>query len=124
MSEHAAEQDHLLANHVYDGLKHTAQIGLPALGTLYFTLAQIWPQVPAGEQVVGTIMAVDAFLGILLGYSTKTYNESEAKYGGEIVLSPGETTDTTRMATSFKTAALADKDEIVLKVNRTLDPPA
>ena len=116
MPEHEA-QDHLLSNSVYNGLKHTAQIGLPALGTLYFTLAQIWG-LPASEEVVGTIVAVDAFLGILLGYSTKTYNESEAKYDGSVLLSPGEQPETTTMATSFKTAALADKDEVILKINR------
>ena len=116
MAEHEA-QDHLLSNSAYNAMKHTAQIGLPALGTLYFTLSQIWG-LPASEEIVGTIVAVDAFLGILLGYSTKTYNESEAKYDGEVTLSPGEEVETTEMGTSFKTASLVDKDQLVLKVKR------
>lgn len=45
---------------------------LPALGTLYFALAQIWG-LPYGEQIVGTITALDAFLGALLGVSTTSY---------------------------------------------------
>ena len=59
-----------MSNRTYDVLKFIAQIFLPALGTLYFALASIW-NLPYGEQVVGTISAVDAFLGALLGISTK-----------------------------------------------------
>lgn len=65
-----------MSNRTYDVLKFIAQILLPALGTLYFALASIW-NLPYGEQVVGTISAVDAFLGALLGISTKKYNEGE-----------------------------------------------
>ena len=63
-----------LSNEVYDILKFVAQIVLPALGTLYFALAGIWNW-PYGEQIVGTITAVDAFLGALLGISTVAYNK-------------------------------------------------
>lgn len=65
-----------MKNRTYDVLKFIAQILLPALGTLYFALASIW-NLPYGEQVVGTITAVDAFLGALLGISTKNYNKGE-----------------------------------------------
>lgn len=65
-----------MSNRTYDVLKFIAQIFLPALGTLYFALASIW-NLPYGEQAVGTISAVDAFLGALLGISTKKYNEGE-----------------------------------------------
>ena len=59
-------------NRVYDVLKWIAQIVLPAAGTLYFALSQIWG-LPYGEQVVGTITAVDAFLGAILGVSSMNY---------------------------------------------------
>ncbi len=62
-----------MTNKIYDILKFIAQIVLPALGTLYFALAAIWG-FPYGEQVVGTITAVDAFLGAVLGISTYVYN--------------------------------------------------
>lgn len=62
-----------MTNKMYDVLKFIAQILLPALGTLYFALASIWG-LPYGEQIVGTITAVDTFLGCLLGISTKKYN--------------------------------------------------
>lgn len=63
-----------MSNKTYDTLKYIAQIVLPACGTLYFALAGIWG-LPYGEQIVGTITAVDTFLGVLLGISTSNYNK-------------------------------------------------
>lgn len=63
-----------LTNKVYDVLKWVAQIFLPAAGTLYFALAGVW-NLPYSEEVVGTITAVDAFLGALLGISSINYNK-------------------------------------------------
>lgn len=67
----------MFSNKAYDILKWIAQYLLPALGTLYFALASIW-EFPYGEQVVGTITAVDAFLGVLLGISTTQYKKEQA----------------------------------------------
>lgn len=64
----------ILNDKVYDVCKFIAQILLPALGTLYFALAGIWG-FPYGEQIVGTIMAIDTFLGAILGISTIQYNK-------------------------------------------------
>ena len=64
-----------MSNKTYDMLKWIAQYLLPASGTLYFALAAIWG-LPYGEQVVGTITAVDTFLGVLLGISSASYNKS------------------------------------------------
>ena len=65
-----------LSNKVYDVLKWIAMYLLPAVGTLYFALSGIWG-FPYGEQVVGTITAVDTFLGVILGISTATYSKRE-----------------------------------------------
>ena len=65
----------ILSNKVYDILKWIAQLLLPALGTLYFALANIWG-FPYGEEIVGTITAADAFLGVILGISTANYNKA------------------------------------------------
>lgn len=62
-----------MSNKLYDKLKWIAQILLPALGVLYFALAGIW-DFPYGEEIVGTITAVDAFLGVVLGISSKQYH--------------------------------------------------
>lgn len=64
----------LLSNKQYDILKWVALVLLPALGTLYFALAGIWG-FPYGEQIVGTITAIDTFLGVILGISSKQYKD-------------------------------------------------
>lgn len=61
-------------NKTYDILKWVAQLLLPALGALYFALAGLWG-FPYGEQIVGTITALDAFLGAILGLSAVQYNK-------------------------------------------------
>jgi hypothetical protein len=66
----------ILNDKTYDILKWVALVLLPALGTLYFALAGIWG-FPYGEQIVGTITAVDTFLGVILGISTVQYNKKE-----------------------------------------------
>lgn len=67
-----------LSNETYDLLRWIADMVLPALGTLYFALAGIW-NFPYGEQIVGTITAIVAFLDVVLGISKKNYlKEQEA----------------------------------------------
>ena len=63
-------------NKVYDTLKYVAQVVLPSFGTLYFALAGIWG-LPFGEEIVGTITAIDAFLGALLMISTSQYKKAK-----------------------------------------------
>lgn len=63
---------------IYDILKYVAQIVLPAVGTLYFALAGTWG-LPYGEQVVGTITAVDTFLGAVLCLSSASYKKTDTK---------------------------------------------
>ena len=63
-----------MSDEVYDILKEFAQVWLPAIGTLYFAIASIWG-LPYAEQIVGTITAVDAFLGAILHISTIQYKE-------------------------------------------------
>ena len=64
-----------MSNKVYDVLKWIAMYFLPAIGTLYFALSGIW-NLPYGEQVVGTITALDTFLGVILGISNAQYNKN------------------------------------------------
>ena len=63
-----------MSNKTYDILKWVAQYLLPALATLYFAVAKIWG-LPYGEEIVGTITAIDTFLGVLLGISKANYNK-------------------------------------------------
>lgn len=64
----------MMNNKTYDILKWIAQYFLPAVATLYFALASIW-SLPYGEQIVGTITAADAFLGVILGISSVQYKK-------------------------------------------------
>lgn len=65
-----------MSNKTYDILKWIAQVALPSIGTLYFALAGIW-EFPYGEEIVGTITAIDTFLGVLLGISSVNYNKTK-----------------------------------------------
>lgn len=64
----------VLTDKVYNTLKWLVMIFLPAVGTLYFALASIWG-LPYVEEVLGTITAINTFLGALIGISTTQYNK-------------------------------------------------
>ena len=61
-----------MSNKIYDALKFIAQIVLPALATLYVTIASLWG-LPYPEEISGTIMAIDTFLGAVLMISSNQY---------------------------------------------------
>ena len=85
MSTNLAAVTPRLSNEWYDRLKFIAQILLPALGALYFALGNIWHWANI-EEVVGSIMAVDAFLGILLGINSSVYNSEPTPTDGKILV--------------------------------------
>lgn len=100
-----------LNDELYNFLKWMAQIVLPAMGTLYFGLSSIWG-LPYGEQVVGTITVLDAFLGAILGVST-------AKYTGDGTLHIDTTRsdkDSYNLAFDTPLDKLPEKKSVVLKV--------
>lgn len=103
----------MFSNKTYDILKLVAQIILPGLGTLYFALSQIWG-LPYGEEIVGTITAIDTFLGGLLGYSS-------SKYEGDGVMIVDDTdADKTvyRMELNSNVEDLADKESVIFSVKK------
>lgn len=63
-------------NKTYDVLKEVALTILPACSVLYLALAGLWG-LPYPQQVSGTIMAIDAFLGAILHVSNKQYKEAQ-----------------------------------------------
>lgn len=63
-----------LNDKTYDILKWIAQYLLPGLATLYFAVAGLWG-LPYSEEIVGTITAIDLFLGTLLGISSSQYSK-------------------------------------------------
>ena len=61
---------------VYDILKWIALVVLPAIATLYAALSGIWG-FPYGEQIVGTIAAIDTFFGVVIGVSSIQYSKTK-----------------------------------------------
>jgi len=104
----------MMSNKLYDALKFCALILFPAFGTLYFTLAGVWG-LPNPEGVVGTVVAVDTFLGVILGLSTNSYNKSDEKYDGDVVIVHGAEDSTLRVGVNDP-PSLVGKKEVVLKV--------
>lgn len=102
----------------YDWLKWIAQVVLPGLGTLYFTLAGIWG-LPNADAVVGTIMAIDLFLGLILGISQVNYAKSEERFDGEMDVRTVGDKKTVQMAFNDheQLEQLTDKKEVLFKVN-------
>lgn len=65
-----------LNDKTYNILKWVSLVVLPTLGTLYTALAVIWG-FPYGEEIAGTVLAVETALGALLGISTANYNKNK-----------------------------------------------
>ena len=66
-----------MPNHIYDILKWVALVFLPALSTFAFVVSGIW-DLSCGEQIIGTIAAVETFLGVILGISSAQYKKNAA----------------------------------------------
>ena len=107
----------VLSPKLYDRMKQFVQIVLPAFATFYLTLGQVWG-FGYVEQVVATTTALTTFLGVLLGVSSRTYNNSNLKYSG--VMNVFETPDklSYKLVVDGEPADLADKDEVTFKVFR------
>lgn len=64
----------LMSDKTYNIMKWIVQYILPGLGVLYAIIAGA-TGLPYAEVVLAVVMAVDWFLGIILGISTKQYNK-------------------------------------------------
>lgn len=70
----------LIKNKTYDILKALATIVLPAIATLYITLAAIWGFGLANEvnaTIEAIICFINALLGLFLSQSSKAYHEGD-----------------------------------------------
>jgi len=105
----------LLNDSKYNALKQSVTIILPAVGALYFALAQIW-NLPKSEEVVGSIASLNTFLGMLLGVSTKSYNKSDAKYAGALVVRETEEKKIFALELNEEPEKLENKDEVTFRI--------
>lgn len=107
----------IFGDRTYVLLKFFTQIVLPAFGTLYFTLAGIWG-LPAAEEVVGTVVAVDTFLGVVLQLSSSAYANSEERFDGEVNVSETARKKTFSLDLKGDPDEIQVKKELVFKVNK------
>lgn len=107
----------LLSNTTYNYLKYTVQIALPAMGTLYFTLAGIW-NLPYGEQVVGTITAIALFGGVMIGISKRSYDRSDTKFDGYVNVDNSVDDPYSLEFKKTLPALTENQNEVTLKVNK------
>lgn len=115
-----------LNDKTYGFLKFVAQILLPALGTLYAAVAGFWG-LPAVQEVMGTIVAVDTFLGLVLGISTAQFNALRANAPHDGTLTVQRYDDNSGAVTIGLTTHPADimeKKEVVLRVDASQEVTA
>ena len=62
-----------MSNKLYDILKWVALVALDAVGLFYQTISAIW-NLPYGDEVLATCVAVSVCLGTLLQISSSKYN--------------------------------------------------
>lgn len=94
---------------LYDFLKWMALVLLPAVAALYVSLGSLW-DFPAVTQVVGTLTAIDTFLGILLNRSAKNFAKEQVV--GDIVM----TQDVDGAVSGMR--MIANRDPLILDENK------
>lgn len=122
MSRHLAVEDNRtlpMSNKLYDVLRALTQYALPAIGALYFALATIWG-LPFAEQVLGTIAAIEIFIGTIIGISKRSYDQSDVKYHGSLVVDESDVNrDIYRIELNEDPHDIKTKPDLNLKVEKT-----
>lgn len=120
-------KDPVLSNKLYDFLKFLAQVLLPSAATAYAGIAALWG-LGAVTQVVGTIVAVDTFLGVLLTFLTQQYNKSDAAYDGTIHVTEDNDSGLKQAVMVLKNyenpSDVVNQDAVTFKVSNTPPPQA
>ena len=110
-----------MTNKTYDILKYIQQIVLPALATLYVGLAKFW-NFPFPTEIAGTIMLVDAFMGVLLKLESNAYYKSGRDTDGVLMIDPnGDTEKWLFQMNGTPIDEIAGKHQITLKVDGNAD---
>lgn len=112
-----AESKPLLTDAQYELLKRSVQYVLPALGAFYSAIAILWG-LPYGEQVVGTFAALATLGGVIIGISKRSYNNSDAKFDGDLVVDTktSETPIVRGIEGKVPLQELVEKSEVTLKI--------
>lgn len=66
----------VITGKAYDFLNRIVRVLLPAVGTLYFALSELWDW-PYGKAIVGTVAAVNLFFGSVVHVSAQNYKKQD-----------------------------------------------
>ena len=106
---------------IYDILKWITLYFLPAFGTLWFTISQLWG-LSYAEEILGTCTALTIFLSVLLKISKTSYIKSGAGLDGQMIIdTTDENKDVYRLEVNNDFDTLSTKDTIVFKVVKNKD---
>lgn len=104
-------------NKVYDIMKWIVTIIIPAIITLYSSLASIWGM-PYSEQIIATLAAIDIFLGVIMKISSKEYNKN---LDGVLYIDKTSDEETSKYLFSIDDLDDVDKkDHIVVKIKNKI----
>lgn len=107
----------MINDKVYDAVKNGAMVVLPAAGALYAALATVWGW-PNAENVVGSVAAVNVFLGVLAAVLKRKYDAAESKYDGSLEMSETDERQLFQLVLNGDPEELKRKDAVVFQVNR------
>lgn len=111
-----------LSDQTYDFFNRLVKYVLPALGTFYFAISEIW-KLPYGTEVVGTIVALTTLLGVVLAVSKKNYDNEPYNFDGDVVVSTGyDSEKTLTLESNVPIEQLQAKGVVVMQV-RDADQP-
>lgn len=119
--KHESTSKPSLSSGLYDKLKFIALVLLPAAGSAYFALADIWHW-PNPEQVVGSITVIDTVLGGLLHVSSKNNLSNQTtvgkatQYDGQLLAVNHAGDQALTVQLNAPAEELAAKDSVVFKV--------
>lgn len=107
-----------ITNKVYDVIKWIVVIIIPAIITLYSSLASIWG-FPYAEQITATLAAIEVFLGVVMKISTASYNKT---YDGVLHVDTVSDEETDRYLFEVNDLDnISNRDKITLKINNVAD---
>lgn len=110
----------LLSDGLYNKLKHTAVLLLPAFGTLYLTLAPIW-HFPKAEEVVASTAALNVFIGVLISISSRAHSKTTPTYVGDLVPEPDPEGGPKKILVAHlkdDPSAISQMDQVIFRVRQ------
>ena len=106
----------LLSGRQYDYFRNVLHYILPGISATYFTSAKFF-EIDNTEPIVGTSAIVMLILSLFLRFSKRSYNASDAKYDGNIMVEHKGATKVFSLNLSSDPLELHKKDKVTFKVD-------